>query len=80
MSQECEVTIRDGLPNAAAALFFSQPSPLTHANPIHSPTIFAQMSHFLLSLREHQKLRHQQINEEEEDEGPFDLSGKENQA
>jgi len=84
MSQECEVTLRDGLPSAAAALFFSQsPLPLgTHPphppHPLHSPTIFAQMSHFLLSLREHQKhhkLRHPQVDEDDDEEGPYDLSG-----
>jgi hypothetical protein len=78
MSQECQVNLPEGLPPAAAAaLLFPQASPLAHPHhPLHSPTLFAQMSHFLLSLREHQKLRHQQETaEEEEEEGPFDLSG-----
>lgn len=81
MSQECEIS---GLPAASAALLFSQSSsPLTHANHFHSPNIFAQMSQFLLSLREHQKFRHRPTREEEEEEepeeeGPFDLSSNAN--
>ena len=80
MSQDCEVNLSEGLPPGAAALLFQPPNPLTHHHhPLHSPAIFAQMSHFLLSLREHHKLRQQQAieeeEEEEEEEGPFDLSG-----
>jgi len=77
MSQDCEINMRDGLPAAAGALMFPPTPSMAHPHhhPIHSPTIFAQMSHFLLSLRDHHKLRQQHVVEDEDEEGPFDLSG-----
>ncbi len=71
MSQESELS---GLP---MALLASQSSLLTHASQFQSQNIFAQMSQFLLSLRQHQKFcNHQTSREEDEIDRPFDLSGK----